>query len=112
MATITTVKLVDDLDGQAADETVTFGLDGKTYEIDMSDAHAAALRALLAPYVAKARPLTPRAPARRPAAARTTPAGAAHPAAVRAWARETGRPVSTRGRISATVVDAYLAAHS
>ena len=44
MAQITQVKLVDDLDGGEAAESVSFSLDGKTYEIDLSEKHAAALR--------------------------------------------------------------------
>ncbi|WP_252920646.1 Lsr2 dimerization domain-containing protein, partial [Mycolicibacterium smegmatis] len=37
MAKKVTVTLVDDFDGEAtADETVEFGLDGVTYEIDLS----------------------------------------------------------------------------
>lgn len=45
------VLLVDDLDGGEADETVTFALDGKTYEIDLTTANADKLRGLLEPYV-------------------------------------------------------------
>jgi hypothetical protein len=55
MAQTIVVKLVDDLDGGDADETVAFGLDGKTYEIELSKKNAAALRKVLAPYVDKAR---------------------------------------------------------
>lgn len=44
------VLLVDDLDGVEADETVTFALDGKTYEIDLTTANADKLRGLLEPY--------------------------------------------------------------
>ena len=55
MAQKVVVSLVDDLDSSEADETVEFGLDGATYEIDLSDANAAALRDRLADYVAHAR---------------------------------------------------------
>ena len=41
MAKKVTVTLVDDFDGEgAADETVEFGLDGVTYEIDLSAKNA------------------------------------------------------------------------
>src|SRR5262249_35679590 len=50
------VVLVDDLDGSAADRTVTFELDGHGYEIDLSTANEQALRVGLAPFVAVARP--------------------------------------------------------
>ena len=46
MAKKVTVTLVDDFDGEgAADETVEFGLDGVTYEIDLSNKNAGKLRA-------------------------------------------------------------------
>ena len=49
------VVLVDDIDGSDAGETVTFGLDGSTYEIDLNEKNAAALREALSPYVGHAR---------------------------------------------------------
>jgi hypothetical protein len=39
-----TVSLVDDLSGDKADLTVQFGLDGKSYEIDLSNSNADKLR--------------------------------------------------------------------
>ena len=42
------IVLEDDLDGSEASQTVTFGLDGTTYEIDLNDAHADELREALA----------------------------------------------------------------
>ena len=44
-------KLVDDLDGGDADETVKFALDGIQYEIDLSEKNATKLRELFEPYV-------------------------------------------------------------
>src|SRR5689334_23260862 len=55
MASVTEVRLVDDIDGGEAAETVAFDLEGKNYEIDLSETHAAKLREVLAPYVAAAR---------------------------------------------------------
>ncbi|PLW71356.1 hypothetical protein C0036_18285, partial [Streptomyces sp. DJ] len=55
MAQKVQVLLVDDLDGVEADETVTFALDGVTYEIDLTTANADKLRGLLNPYVEKGR---------------------------------------------------------
>src|SRR5687767_5451960 len=49
------IVLVDDLDGSEASESVSFGLDGTSYEIDLNDANAAQLRDALAPYVGHAR---------------------------------------------------------
>ena len=65
MAKTVIVKLTDDLDGGDADETVTFALDGRSYEIDVSSANAARLRDALKPFVAKARPSVGRSGARR-----------------------------------------------
>jgi hypothetical protein len=48
------VELFDDLDGGRADETVRFALDGVEYEIDLSAAHAAKLRDMLAVYIGHA----------------------------------------------------------
>lgn len=41
--------LEDDLDGSDADEPVTFALDGKAYEIDLTDKHASDFAVGLAP---------------------------------------------------------------
>ena len=52
MAKKVTVTLVDDFDGAgAADETVEFGLDGVSYEIDLSAKNAAKLRNELKPWL-------------------------------------------------------------
>ena len=49
------IVLEDDLDGSPATETVSFGLDGKTYEIDLNDKNAGKLRDALAQYVGAGR---------------------------------------------------------
>ena len=49
------IVLEDDLDGSDASQTVSFGLDGATYEIDLNDKNAAALRDALAKYVGHGR---------------------------------------------------------
>ena len=103
MAQKVNIVLVDDIDGSDAEETVTFALDGREYEIDLSKKHAARLRDALAPYVGHAR----RANGRRS----RSRAGGPSPADIRAWARENGFSVPDRGRVSSNVRDAYLAAH-
>ena len=55
MAQIREIRLVDDLDGESADETVEFGIDGKSYEIDLSKENAGRLRDVLADFVSAAR---------------------------------------------------------
>lgn len=76
MAKSTITYLTDDFDGSDADETVSFSLDGKAFEIDLNKANAAAFRKLLRPYVTKGRSAgrasgrpSGRGRARRPAAA-------------------------------------------
>jgi hypothetical protein len=113
MAQRVQVILEDDLDGSAADETVLFGLDGAEYEVDLSTDNAEELRNALARYVGVAR----RTGGRRKRASATAPrpaestGGGANTSDVRAWAQENGYEVSSRGRVSAEVREAYDKAH-
>lgn len=104
------VILEDDIDGASADETVTFALDGVTYEIDLSSDNAAKLRDALAPWVGHAR----RVSTGRKTSGRR--AGSASPARndlndVREWGRANGFTVSDRGRVSRELQAAYDKAH-
>lgn len=103
------VVLVDDLDGSEASETVTFGLDGATYEIDLSSSNAEKLRSDLSGWVGAAR----RAGGRRPSGASRGRGRARNSdaAAIRTWASDNGYTVSERGRIPAEIRAAYEAAH-
>ena len=111
MAQKTFVQLVDDLDGMPIADgegrTVAFALNGTSYEIDLSDAHAEELTDALAPYVSAGRKT-----------GRKTSSGSAGPKSnpaelqkIREWARSNGHDVSDRGRVSGTIRDAYDAAH-
>lgn len=117
MAQKVDVKYVDDLDGSEASGTVSFALDGKAYEIDLSEDNAARLRDALATFVAAARRGGPSTRRGRGARAATEGTGAAPradreaTAAIRTWARENGHEVSERGRIPKAVVEAYQSAH-
>ena len=109
-------RLIDDLDGLPADETVIFGLDGAHYEIDLSASNAEQFRRAVAPFVAGATKVG-RAPigASRGRAASVT--GAATPrrttrdrerlAHIRTWAQANGHQIKDRGRIPADVISAY-----
>lgn len=119
MATLTTVTLVDDLDGSDAAESLNFALDGVSYEIDLSEDNAEKLREALAGYVASARRVdgSRRVRAAKPAKApkpakgpRTVP-DREQTHAIREWARANGYEVSERGRLSANVLAAFEAAH-
>jgi hypothetical protein len=110
VAQIREVRLIDDLDGETADETVEFGLDGKSFEIDLSKGNAGRLRDALAEYVAAARKSG--GVRRRSAAAAAVPPrrptiDREQNQAIRDWARKRGMKVSDRGRIPAEVLEAY-----
>lgn len=106
MAQKVQVLLVDDLDGGEADETVTFALDGKTYEIDLTTSNADRLRAALEPYTKGGRRTGGRASAGR---GRSRAASSSGPdtAKIRAWAKENGYEVNDRGRVPAKVREEY-----
>jgi Lsr2 len=107
MAQITEIRLLDDLDGGEAAESVAFSLDGKSYEIDLSEKHAAALRDAFAPYVSSARRAGGTAAASQPRMSTRAGRPREEGAAIREWAGANGLEVSARGRISSTVLAAY-----
>ena len=107
MAQITQVRLVDDLDGGEAADSVAFSLDGKSYEIDLSEKHAAALRDAFAPFVGGARRAGGSSTVARPRMSASAGRPRAETAAIREWANSNGLEVSARGRISSTVLEAY-----
>ncbi|NVC25053.1 Lsr2 family protein [Kocuria salina] len=109
MAQKVEVHLEDDLDGGPAEETVTFALDGKNYEIDLSTDNAEKLREALRPYAAASRKTT-RGGGTRSTGNRTAK-GDPDTAKIRAWAKDNGHEVSDRGRIHQSIKDAYYAAH-
>lgn len=105
------VMLVDDIDESPAAETVSFGLDGITYEIDLNTDHADALRADLAKWIGHGRRTGGRKSS-SPAAGGTRAGGRREDLGkIREWARDNGFQVSDRGRISSAVQEAYDAAH-
>jgi len=114
MAQKVTTQLVDDLTGDTIEDgkgrTVIFGFDGANYEIDLTDDNADKLREALSDYIAAARKTGNRS-------ARTSSSDAAKRGnseelgKIREWAAANGYEVSSRGRISQVVRDAYNAAH-
>lgn len=106
MAKETTTKLIDDLDGGEATETVSFGLDGHSYEIDLSAKNATKMRNALALFVEKAHRLRGVAPSRA-AARRVSVERRDENQAIREWALKKGLPISPRGRIKEEIVTAY-----
>lgn len=104
------VQLIDDLDGSDAEETVSFAIDGAQYEIDLSSKNAAALRDALALYVASARRSTRSGGSGR---RRRNGSGSDREQiqAIRDWARRNGHSVGSKGRIPASIMEAYNAQH-
>lgn len=109
MARKTHVVLIDDIDGTDASQTIEFGLDGVTYEIDLNDEHAAQLREALGTWIEKGRRTGGRRSAAR-SAVRGARRSSSQNDALRAWARANGYDVKDRGRVSAEVRAAYEAA--
>ena len=111
MAKKVTVTLIDDVDQESpADETVEFGLDRVTYEIDLSSENAAKLREQLEVWVSSARRSTGRRKSGKtaPAAGKSRASvDREQSAAIREWARRNGHPGSARGRISAEITELY-----
>ena len=97
------VYLIDDIDGTDASETITFAVDGVSYEIDLNEANAAELREAFQPWITHGR----RVAGRRATGRRATGAASGNAAAIRAWARENGYEVSDRGRVSTEIREAY-----
>jgi hypothetical protein len=108
MSRSVSVIITDDLDGSENAETVSFGLGGVAYEVDLAKKNQAKLEKALAPFIEAAR--------RAPASSRSRTAGRAARSsvdrtAVRAWAKAAGLKVSERGRISADIMRQYDEAH-
>ena len=113
MARKVEVQLLDDIDGGQADETVMFGLDGTSYEIDLSNKHADNLRAVLEKYIVSSRKtgrgvVVPNSRVRRGSGgpARTD---RAQNQAIRDWAKRKKITLSDRGRIARSIVEQYEA---
>lgn len=99
-------QLVDDLDGTTADTTITFGLDGKQYAIDLTDEHAHDLKSVLEPHVTAARKSDMNVKTK------TTSSGKRGDlAAIRDWAKNNGYTVADRGRVAVEIQQAYDAVH-
>ncbi|OKH95404.1 histone-like nucleoid-structuring protein Lsr2 [Streptomyces uncialis] len=107
MAKKIVTTITDDLDGKEADETVAFALDGKTYEIDLSNKNAKKLRAALAPFAEAGRKVGRGGKPKAASAGRNNDT-----AQIREWAKVNGYEVNDRGRVSATVREAYEKANT
>jgi hypothetical protein len=114
MAKTVIVKLTDDFDGSDADETISFSVDGRTYEIDVNAANAGRLRDALKPFIEKGRAVDDSG---RPARSRRSPRASTpgqtlysqlrdeEKTRFRAWAN-----MATARRISDARVESWIAA--
>ena len=107
MARTTVVTIVDDIDGSEGAETVTFSFGGQSYEVDLSAKNRDKFQKALQPFIDSGR-RAGRQGAARSARTRTSRSNSG---AIRAWAAEQGLTVSERGRIPASIVAKYEAAH-
>jgi hypothetical protein len=85
-------------------QSLTFGLDGQEYEIDLCAKHGEKFREVVGKYAEHARRGPARAGTKR---RRRTAANRQRSAEIRAWAKKNGIEVSDRGRIPAHVVTGF-----
>lgn len=113
MAQQTIIQLIDDLDGtqfaEGKGETIRFALDGVEYEIDLTTRNAKKFRDSIAPYVGSARKTSGRSVRRARNGGGPARADREQLQAIREWARANGYEINDRGRIPATIVEAYNA---
>jgi uncharacterized protein YfcZ (UPF0381/DUF406 family) len=112
MATHTVTTLVDDIDGSTDDVvTCAFGLGDSHFEIDLNLAHREELEAVLGKFVEAAREVESSGPGHGRRRRKQASAGVKRDTqAIRQWASENGIEVSGRGRLPASVIEAYEAA--
>lgn len=103
-------RLIDDIDGGAAEATIKFSFNEAEYEIDLSKRNISAMEKVLRPYVSVARPVKKITQPKR-ATRVNGRAKRLDLSKVREWAAENGFDVAPRGRVAATIIDAYEAAH-
>jgi hypothetical protein len=108
MAKETVTRLLDDLDGGVAHETVKFALDGHSYEIDLSSKNAKKLRSDLAVFVEHGSRVSNRTAAGQGRRSRQTGGSERdHNRVIREWAQSNGFDVAERGRIRQDIVEAF-----
>jgi hypothetical protein len=114
MAQKVITEFIDDIDGSPAERTFTFAVDGTNYEIDLSAENIAEFKSALGGFMESARKVKGTSNGRR---TRSTGAGGARQSreqtrAVREWARQQGHHISDRGRIPASIQQAFEQAHA
>jgi hypothetical protein len=93
--------------------TVSFALETRTYEIDLSDENTDKLHEALAPFIEHARQIgrgSGRGRSQHQPTEKHARSNREETHAIREWARQNGHQVSDRGRIPKSVIEAYQAA--
>lgn len=114
MAQKVITEFIDDIDGSPAERTFTFAVDGTNYEIDLSAENIAEFKSAIGGFIESARKVKGTSNGRR---ARSTGGGGGQQSreqtrAVREWARQHGHNISERGRIPASIQQAFDQAHA
>jgi|SRR5882757_5890117 len=109
MAQQVVVQLIDDLDGSKSGDisTVEFGIDGVTYEIDLTEPNAEKLRGRVDEYVAKARRTGGRVKRGSRPKVDNGNGAVSEASLIREWALANGVELAARGRIPSQVVVDY-----
>lgn len=105
MARTVVTHITDDLDGSKDAEEVRFSINGVEYTIDLAKKNRAALDKALQPYIDAASKVA----TRRKDSSRNKTSGNSRRdlREVRQWAKEQGLEVSERGRVPASIIEAY-----
>lgn len=105
----TVVTKIDDLTGKEYDEgeTVTFTVQGKTFEIDLNKRNASEFHKKMARYMEKGRKVRAEGRTHHADDGRKVRHAREYVHTVRAWAKENGFEVSDRGRVPLSVYAAY-----
>ncbi|MBV8993585.1 MAG: Lsr2 family protein [Pseudonocardiales bacterium] len=116
MAQKVITEFIDDIDGSPAERTFTFAVDGTNYEIDLSADNIAEFKSVIGGFIESARKIkgSTNSDGRR---ARSAAAAGGRQSreqiqAVREWARQHGHTISNRGRIPASIQQAFDQAHT
>ena len=110
MASRTLITLVDDIDGREVGpdgRTLTFSFDGVDYQIDLGAKNLGKFEKAIGPYLEAATRVGGRKG--RGKAPSNQSSSDSQSRAIRDWARANGYDVSDRGRLSATVREAWEA---
>ena len=106
-------EFIDDIDGSEAERTFTFAVDGTNYEIDLSSQNIKEFNEAIAGFVESARKVKASGTRRRAHNTSTSDSGRSREQiqAVREWARQQGHSINDRGRIPASIQQAFNQAH-